>query len=200
MTACLRVAVAFLWLRQCSLGRQVAGNVCRQIEFLCKRDMCNSQIKLSNSGQHSEDYFANVFYFCTSDQENVMYPGTQKLLEFSLKIISHQNSPPSFILKVLANETKPKVCSPQRHFHNLSGCIVPLLSQGFRVSERCQRLTAARRTPLFPTGIYKRNKPQELKKEGALQLFMRAKSGGTVQKLLKLFTRELPSHQGSRTF
>ena len=81
--------VAFLWLRQCSLGRQVAGNVCRQIEFLCKRDMCNSQIKLSNLGQHSGDYFANVFYFCTSDQENVMYPGTQKLLEFSLKIISH---------------------------------------------------------------------------------------------------------------
>ena len=46
VTACLRVAVAFLWLRQCSLGRQVAGNVCRQIELLCKRNICNSQIKL----------------------------------------------------------------------------------------------------------------------------------------------------------
>lgn len=36
MTACLRVTVAFLWFRQCSLGRQIAGNVCRQIKFLCK--------------------------------------------------------------------------------------------------------------------------------------------------------------------
>lgn len=36
MTACLRVAVAFLWFRQSSLGRQIAGNVCRQIKLLCK--------------------------------------------------------------------------------------------------------------------------------------------------------------------
>lgn len=89
MTTCLRVAVAFLWLRQCSLGRQVAGNVCRQIELICKRDICNSQIKLGNLSQNSEDYLANVFYFGTNGQENVMYLGTQQLLEFSLKIISH---------------------------------------------------------------------------------------------------------------
>lgn len=84
MTACLRVAVAFLWFRQCSLGRQIAGNVCRQIKLLCKETSVTLKLRQLKSTFRRQFYKYVPLWHCPGKRYGL---GTPIALHTSLSII-----------------------------------------------------------------------------------------------------------------